>query len=306
MKISSEFLTSVLDSITEHIVVIDKQGSIQFVNKSWTAFGNDNSCLITRDWHGINYIEQCEKAAAAGDQFGLKAGVGIRSVIEGAKETFYFEYPCHSPDEKRWFMMRVTSFQTGGSSYFVISHQNITERKLAEEAVANLARVDALTDLPNRRAFDEFLHGEWRRCARTGKELSLALIDIDHFKLYNDTYGHQAGDECLARVGKVLKKFANRPSDLCARYGGEEFVLVLGNSSLIDSLKLVQVFSREIDKLAIPNIRSPTGKHLTVSIGLAAITPTQQSEEREIIKQADKFLYRAKTDGRNRIETTAE
>lgn len=230
MENSHEALRLILDSITEHIVVIDDMGTIQYANKSWSDFGSKNACSVGVNWRGINYIDECDKAAAMGNDFGEKARNGILSVINKEMPAFYFEYPCHSPDEKRWFMMRVTALQMSCQDYFVISHQNITERKLAEEEVKNLARLDGLTDIPNRRAFDEFLYNEWRRCLRLKLPISLAIVDLDHFKLLNDIYGHQSGDECLIKIGALLKEFASRPGDICARYGGEEFALVWGGT----------------------------------------------------------------------------
>jgi predicted signal transduction protein with EAL and GGDEF domain len=117
-----------------------------------------------------------------GDEFSNKAAAGIRSVIENRDTTFELEYPCHSPDEKRWFMMSVTHFQISEKRFFVISHKNITERKLAEEKVSNLARIDGLTNIPNRRTFDNFIHEEWNRCARLKKPICLAIVDLDNFK----------------------------------------------------------------------------------------------------------------------------
>lgn len=302
MKGSTEFLKLILDSVTEHIVVIDESGKIQFVNKSWDSFGENNACLMGADWTEANYIKECDKAAAMGDEYGVHAGSGIRQVINGQEPMFYFEYPCHSPDEKRWFMMRVTPFETEGSNYFVISHQNITERKIIEEKVEELARLDGLTQIPNRRTFDTFLDSEWRRCIRLNKTLSLALVDLDHFKLLNDTYGHQLGDEALVRVATVLKEFAHRPGDVCARYGGEEFVMIWGDTSLEQAKIMAKKLLKKITELNIENRNSPTYKTLTASLGLAAMTPTKGCNQMEIVARADKLLYKAKENGRNRVE----
>jgi diguanylate cyclase (GGDEF)-like protein/PAS domain S-box-containing protein len=302
MKNSYEFLSLVLDSITEHIAVIDDQGEIQYVNNSWSIFGSNNECAISYDWSGVNYIEECDRASLRGDEYGTKAGSGIRSVIDQNVSNFYFEYPCHSLNEKRWFMMRITPFQVDEKKYFVISHQDVTERKLAENEVKNLASLDGLTDIPNRRAFDEFLSQEWKRCARSNKPISLAIIDIDYFKLLNDTYGHQSGDECLVKIGVLLKKFVNRPSDMCARYGGDEFVLAWGDTSLDQSLELVSELLQKIVDLNIPNCKSPTSDYLTASIGLAELLPNKTNRESELISNADSMLYKAKESGRNKIK----
>lgn len=154
---SYKFLKAVLDTITEHIVVIDSEGSILFVNNSWNEFGQKNACVIDEEWIGINYLTECDHASDMGDDFGTQAAIGIRSVINAEEDKFYFEYPCHSQNDKRWFMMRVTPFSLKDENCFVISHQNITERKLAEEEVYKLSRIDGLTDIANRRHFDDFL-----------------------------------------------------------------------------------------------------------------------------------------------------
>jgi diguanylate cyclase (GGDEF)-like protein len=297
------FLSQVLDSITEHIVVIDKTGEIQFVNKSWTSFGKENHCVIDKNWDGVNYIDECDKASNVGDGFGTQAANGIRSVINKKKSTFYFEYPCHSPDQQRWFMMRVSPFTVEKSDYFVISHQNITERKMAEDEVRKKANIDGLTQIPNRRTFDDFLSQEWRRCLRHKQPICLAIIDLDYFKILNDTYGHQCGDDCLIEIGKILKSLINRPGDLCARYGGEEFALVLGNTSLEHARQLSLKLLDKILALKIPNEHAPSGQYLTASIGLAEIIPSVEIGKHQLINCADKMLYAAKDKGRNRVES---
>ena len=298
---SYDFLKSVIDAITEHVVVIDDEGNIVLVNKGWTTFGQNNACLTDGKWDGVNYLMECDKAAAMGDDFGVKAASGIRSVINADEEIFYFEYPCHSPDEKRWFMMRVTPFFLERTPFFVISHQNITERKLAEETVLAQSRIDGLTGIPNRRYFDEFLENEWKRCHRLGQPITLAIIDLDHFKLLNDTYGHQAGDKCLKSVGSVLTGFANRPGDFCARYGGEEFAIVYGDTKLEPAKILLDKLLHELRLLGIPNEKSPTLPTLTASIGLATMYPSNDNNIRELIKKSDELLYSAKEKGRNQL-----
>lgn len=249
----------------------------------------------------MNYLTECDKAAAMGDEFSIHAVQGIRQVIKGKEDTFYYEYPCHSPEEKRWFMMRVTPFEMQGLHYFVISHKNITERKLVEEEVTNLARLDGLTNIANRRYFNEFLNEEWKRCQRLGMPISLAIIDLDYFKLLNDTYGHQEGDECLKIIGKLLKSFVRRPSDICARYGGEEFAVVYGNTEQAKAKSLMYQLLKEISALAIPNKNSPTYPNLTASIGLVTMFPNKNITEAALIKRADEALYTAKENGRNQI-----
>ena len=307
MNQSYDFLKSIINSVTEHIVVINGEGRIQFVNEAWVVFSRNNDCLVKREeWQGVNYLEVCAESAASGEDFGEKAAVGIRQVIDRKTDLFAIEYPCHSPQEKRWFMMRVTPFQLEGDAYCAISHENVTERKLAEEQVLNLSRLDGLTNISNRRSFDEFLAAEWKRCQRLKLPLTLAMLDIDHFKLLNDHYGHQAGDECLIKVGEILGQTAKRPGDLFARYGGEEFAFVFGNTTSEQALAPLRKIVDAISALAIPHQKSPTKPFVTVSIGLATAFPALQNNERDLIKAADKMLYEAKHNGRNRIEIAGE
>ncbi|MDD3323680.1 MAG: sensor domain-containing diguanylate cyclase [Sulfurospirillaceae bacterium] len=301
MTTSSVFLKSILDSIVEQIAVIDLAGNIVFVNQSWISFGQNNQCKSKADWTTINYLKVCDDSAKMGDHFGQKASVGIRKVIASEIPMFYFEYPCHSPKEKRWFIMSVTPFLFENNTYLVISHKNITQRKIAEEAVLNLSRIDGLTNIPNRRYFDNFLKEEWRRCLRLQLPITLAIIDIDYFKLINDTYGHQAGDECLKKIGLLVKKFTKRPSDLCARYGGEEFAIIFGNTDFKTSMKMLNRLLKDITDLQIPNEKSPIMPTLTVSIGVSTILPSAQISEKTLVASADKLLYIAKEKGRNQI-----
>lgn len=166
----------------------------------------------------------------------------------------------------------------------------------------NLARIDGLTDIPDRRCFDEFLSNEWKRCARAKVPLSLVLIDLDYFKLLNDTYGHQAGDDGLIRVASILKDFARRPADLCARYGGEEFAIIWPETAHKQAIHFAEKLLKLISDLNIPNEKSPTKAILTVSVGLATLFPDKNSDQSSIIAEADKLLYKAKNNGRDCIE----
>lgn len=298
---SYNFSKLIIDSITEHIVVIDQNGKIRFFNKAWVEFGQENGYSAKSEWLGVNYLKVCDDAAATGDEFGKIAGKGIREVLSEKSDKFYFEYPCHSPDEKRWFMMRVSPFRLEGAAYIVISHQNITERKIIEERILSLSRIDGLTQIPNRRHFDEFLEGEWRRCARLNFPITFALMDIDHFKLLNDHYGHLAGDECLIKIGEALSKIGNRPSDLVGRFGGDEFSLVFGNTTTEQSLVVINKLINDIREMKIPNTLSPIKQTVTVSIGLATMNPDRQNKVKDLINIADKQLYSAKEKGSNRV-----
>jgi len=173
--------------------------------------------------------------------------------------------------------------------------------KRQADAMRELSLTDGLTGVANRRHFNDRLESEWRRCARANLPLSLIMIDIDHFKLYNDRYGHQAGDLCLQEVSAAMKRCAARPQDLLARYGGEEFILLLPQEGPEGAEAVAQRIQDEVRKLAVPHDASPTAPIVTVSMGLAtAMPPLERQDANALIRSADANLYQAKQGGRNR------
>ncbi len=165
--------------------------------------------------------------------------------------------------------------------------------------LGTIAREDALSGLANRRAFDDFLEVEWDRARREEQPLALLFIDIDHFKLYNDTYGHAAGDDCLRQVGQAMKKALLRPADTIARYGGEEFVVLLPCTDALGAEEVAERVIRAIDILAIPHKRSLVAFHVTASIGICNITPHEHHTISAFLENADAALYKAKASGRH-------
>jgi diguanylate cyclase (GGDEF)-like protein len=182
----------------------------------------------------------------------------------------------------------------------LVAHKT-EELRQANGELLQLAHSDGLTGVANRRRFEEFLADEWRRAIRSREPVSLLILDLDDFKLFNDTYGHHAGDECLKSVATALKATMRRPTDLVARFGGEEFAIVLGGTDLDGALIVARQAMNLVLDLKIPHRASPTSGHVTVSVGVAATAVTTGMSESELIKAADAALYRAKADGRNRI-----
>jgi diguanylate cyclase (GGDEF)-like protein len=175
------------------------------------------------------------------------------------------------------------------------------ELKKANDELHALANSDGLTKIGNRRRFEQFLADEWHRAVRFKTEISLVLLDIDHFKLYNDTYGHQTGDECLQKVAEALAATIKRPTDLVARFGGEEFAIVLGGTDAEGALNIAEQAVENVKNLKIPHSSSETFEHITVSVGIATVFANFETTEADLIKIADKALYQAKESGRNQI-----
>ena len=173
----------------------------------------------------------------------------------------------------------------------------------ANEELTRIAHVDGLTKLSNRRTFDETLQNEMQRSIRYKLPITLMMCDIDYFKQYNDAYGHVVGDECLIKIAGCLKDSFKRASDLATRYGGEEFAIILPHTNDKEAEQLSKTCIENIRKLKVPHSDSGVSKYVTISIGVATIIPDKTDDADLLIKAADEELYKAKKNGRNRIET---
>jgi len=171
--------------------------------------------------------------------------------------------------------------------------------EIANRELQRLAALDGLTGVANRRRFDEYLEAEWWRMAREKLPLSLILCDIDFFKRYNDTYGHQAGDACLRRVADSLRFCARRSVDLVARYGGEEFAVILPNTTAGGAFLVAEEIRTVVNTLKIDHAQSAVSQHVTLSLGVACMHPTPNTTPSMLIAAADAALYQAKAAGRN-------
>lgn len=175
--------------------------------------------------------------------------------------------------------------------------------EVANHQLEQLAIMDGLTQVNNRRRFDEVFLSEWNRLCRENNPLSLIMGDVDHFKAYNDTYGHQDGDACLRLVAQAITKVAKRPADCVARYGGEEFAVILPNTDLAGATLVAEHICSAIQALEIPHESSSVGDHVSMSLGVASQVPDENVAPSLLIEAADRALYVAKEQGRNRVQT---
>lgn len=180
----------------------------------------------------------------------------------------------------------------------VRNHINL---KLKTDLLESQAMLDGLTNIPNRRRFDEVLDQEWKRAQRSGLPLALIMADIDFFKHYNDNYGHGSGDLCLKKVAEALSMSIERPSDMVARYGGEEFVVILPETEAEGARTIAERFRCNVEAMQLPHKYSDASNVVTVSVGCASLIPAAGIEPDFLLKRADEGLYRAKNSGRNRV-----
>ncbi len=179
----------------------------------------------------------------------------------------------------------------------------LEEVRQTNEMLRLASMIDGLTGLANRRSFDEFLDKEWRRAVRDKTPISAIMLDIDHFKAYNDNYGHQAGDDCLRKVAEVIRTSLKRPSDFAARYGGEEFVVVLPETDGRGALEVAENLRRGIEAMGVPHAHSSASSFVTVSAGAVSVVPRDGMSSSDLIGRVDKAMYAAKQAGRNRVMT---
>ncbi|VEP14227.1 Diguanylate cyclase response regulator [Hyella patelloides LEGE 07179] len=182
-----------------------------------------------------------------------------------------------------------------------IKYRHEAENKLLQinQQLQILANSDSLTQLANRHAFDRFLQQEWRRMTRERLPIGIILCDVDHFKLYNDRFGHPAGDKCLQQVAKAIAEVVKRPADLVARYGGEEFAVILPNTHTQGVLAVAEMIRQQVENLQIQHPQSSVSNCVTLSLGVACIIPDQHSRPEQLIQISDRALYQAKQKGRN-------
>lgn len=195
--------------------------------------------------------------------------------------------------------------ETGDLVAVVETLRDITAQREAQLALQAMASMDGLTGLANRRRFDECLVHEWRRAERARLPVSLLMIDVDHFKSFNDAAGHQAGDECLRQIASALSGEVLRPGDQAARFGGEEFAVILPNTELNGALVVAERILSAVASLALPHPDPSKGPVVTLSIGAAEGHPSRRRSPESLIREADLALYQAKQQGRARVAQLA-
>jgi len=293
----AERLRTIVNNMAEGLLIIEADGRIQFTNPACDKYlGYQANELAGRDIADLlnplvaqEYLDYFERYAAAPE---TAHNHGTREVIIR-----------HRNGSSVCMDLTLTPMYLRQPLFIGLLH-DITHHKQSEDALQRAAMVDPLTKIANRRHFDSFLEKEWQRAMRSNQPLSLVVLDVDHFKLYNDTLGHAAGDACLQQVAQAIAAHALRPTDLAARYGGEEFVLLFAETDGNSAYLLAESIRAHIEALQLPHPRSTTSAWLTVSIGVATIHPHQLDNTESLFVAADRAMYVAKEGGRNQVQAT--
>ncbi|MGF1569165.1 MAG: PAS domain-containing protein [Nodosilinea sp.] len=297
-----QFLQNVIDSIPSAIVVKDRHDRIQIANRASAAMhGLTPAAMLGRVDAEFN-----SNISAREHDYNRRIN---QQVIE-TQSTYQAEQEIIDMSGiRRWYQVVISPFQDAeGTIDGIIGNCiDITDRKLAEtalkaanEKLERLATLDGLTQIPNRRRFDEYLQQEWQRLVREQQPLSLILFDVDYFKAYNDHFGHQQGDEGLIAIAQAASRAVKRSADLIARYGGEEFGVVLPNTNRAGAEIVARAIQRQLADLQLPHPQSEVSDYLTVSIGIASVVPSAEQSPEDLLAGADAALYQAKRRGRNR------
>jgi diguanylate cyclase (GGDEF)-like protein len=206
-------------------------------------------------------------------------------------------------DEEKGFFLGAVDYIKKPFKGAIVKARVKTHIQIVQQirTIERLGLIDALTDIPNRRCFDDRIVLEWRRARREQRSLSFLMMDVDKFKDYNDTYGHPQGDTLLKAVAKIFAKAAMRPADLCARIGGEEFAVILPDTDLNAAVSIAEKIRSEVEELRIPTADGKIITTTTLSIGVTAIVPDSDITMEACIARADANLYTAKEGGRNRV-----
>lgn len=290
----------IVETAIEGILAFDKDYVITFANEKIASFlGYTVDELVGRPF----------------DQFVPEAHVELfneqKSLRKSGQDSVYESCILGKGGVERWFLISAKAMldESGNFKGSFAMLTDINDRKEMELALQaynrqliDLSNRDGLTGIANRRRFDEALEKEYARIRRSGSQLSVILLDIDHFKAYNDYYGHVTGDECLRKCGAMLEESVSRSVDLAARYGGEEFACLLPDTNLQGAVTVAERIQQRIADLKVEHKASPISQYVTASFGVITVRYSPEISTTDIIDMADKLLYKAKEAGRNRIE----
>ncbi len=288
-------LRAIVDTMAEGLMIVEPSGRIQYTNPACDSYlGHGPGELAGRA------ITQLLRAPVGDDfphYFAMCATDPDRAAAEGTRAVLVH----HRDGVDREMDLTLTPMQVGSEALVIALLHDFSHRKQYEISLERAALADPLTRIANRRHFDSFMTLEWQRAVRSGQPLSLIMLDVDHFKLYNDELGHAAGDAALREVAAVLAGHAPRATDLAARYGGEEFVVLFGETDPAAARTMAESIRGAIESIQLRHPRSPSGQWLTASLGVVTIVPTQLDGIGDFIEAADRAMYAAKDAGRNRI-----
>ncbi|HLA38967.1 MAG TPA: sensor domain-containing diguanylate cyclase, partial [Candidatus Glassbacteria bacterium] len=297
---SDQYIRSVVNSITDSVITADATGLIETLNpRAQKMFGYSDFELIGEPLSALaagQFTRQLNLMFSRYGREGKAAFIGKNLEIRGRRKNGT-SFPVE---------LSVAEMKLESIIKLVAIARDITRQKRLEKKLREQSSLDGLTRIANRRSFDSALAAEWRRAVRHGLSLGLIMLDIDFFKNFNDSLGHQAGDQCLRQVASVLVKICRRPADLVARYGGEEFVALMPETSPRGTAYVAEMIRSQVETLGLAHPASQISPAVTVSLGATNLVPQRGQKSAVLVSAADAALYEAKRGGRNRVVWAGE
>ncbi|MGJ9382680.1 sensor domain-containing diguanylate cyclase [Salipaludibacillus sp. CF4.18] len=312
LKENEQKLKDILETFPNGVLTFDLTGSLQYVNNmAEEILEFKQKDILSRQYDAHEWaITTIEGNPIAREDLPVSIVMKTEQYVKD-----YVHTVVSGSNQRKVLSVNGTPLydHTGKLTAALLSIVDITVKKQTEseliqanKLLKRLSERDGLTGVSNRRHFDNELQNYWESSLNNHTPLSLIMLDIDYFKLYNDEYGHQAGDDCLKSITKAIDQKLTDTETVFARYGGEEFAIILPDYSAEAALNLAQKLHQSIQKLSIPHTSSPLCDEVTVSFGISTILPNQENKSSELIENADKALYAAKEDGRNSVKTYME
>lgn len=330
----NKYLT-IFESLFNPVFLLDSESMLDQMNYAALDFlgekGAPGASYYGRK--GYSDLQESENAEASMVPAGDRLNIHIVDILPWLKEdlerfaaaddlNIQFERKWEAAGGTKYVLVSCTRMLDVSGKFVgtVLILNDLTEQRAAQEEtkrfavkltkineeLERLSNLDGLTGILNRRIFNEVFSREWRRVERESTPISLLMVDIDHFKNYNDTYGHLQGDNCLKLVSRAIQEQLKRPGDYVARYGGEEFVVLLPNTDSGGALLLAEAMRAKVEELCLEHASSPVSRRVTVSIGVSSVVPDSRLDCSALLEAADKALYEAKRQGRNRVAVKHE
>lgn len=305
MNLTTALFNNAFNAMTTPVALLDTELTVMYTNDAWDAFEWTQEQVGHTHWNGANFLKTF-LTLATDNSDGIAALMqGFTKIKRDAVAAFDAKFSYEKNSEQRWFNLQCSRFIHEGAFCYLLMKNDISTQQALQNENLKLARIDPLTNIANRRRFDEFLDYEWHHCRRHRQPISLAVIDIDGLKAINEQYGHDSGDSCLKSTARKLKQYTGRATDLCARLGSDEFVVLWGNTSRTQSLKLTHTLLSDINQVPVTSTEGSVVGNIEASIGLCTVTPTD-NDFTSLVSTSDSLMYQAKQSGRNRINVRSQ